>query len=116
MIKKQSESDLQSLCVKWFRIQYPNYKYRLFAIPNGGLRNIRTAVRLKREGVLAGVPDLFLAVPKLHYGGLFIELKNGNSGKLTDHQKLMISELGASYMIVIVKTFEEFKKTINDYL
>src|SRR3990167_7125439 len=36
----------------------------LFAIPNGGLRNIRVAMNLKAEGVRAGIPDYFLAVPR----------------------------------------------------
>ena len=62
MRNKQSESQLQSECVRWFRYQYPEFKNVLFAIPNGGKRNISTAKRLKSEGVVPGVADLFLAV------------------------------------------------------
>jgi hypothetical protein len=47
----------------------------LFAIPNGGQRNIIVASKLKAEGVRAGVPDLFLAFPKKDAAGLFIEMK-----------------------------------------
>lgn len=64
----------------------------LFAIPNGGLRRIQTAVRLKKEGVKAGVPDLFLAVPKGPYYGFFIEMKK-EGGKLTENQKTWIKAL-----------------------
>ena len=35
----------------------------LFAIPNGGARHIGTAIKLKSEGVTAGVSDLFLMIP-----------------------------------------------------
>lgn len=57
------EHELQKSCVKWFRLQYPEYTNLLFAIPNGGKRNAREAARLKAEGVTPGVPDLFLQLP-----------------------------------------------------
>ena len=59
----------------------------LFAVPNGGSRarskRVRgvsiEALRMKREGVRAGVPDLFLAIPVTQgdkvFHGLFIEMK-----------------------------------------
>lgn len=48
---------------------------RMFAIPNGGLRDKITASKLKTEGVKKGVPDIFLPLPMPGYAGLFIELK-----------------------------------------
>ena len=30
------ESQLQRICVKWFRLQYPELAVLLFAVPNGG--------------------------------------------------------------------------------
>lgn len=50
-----------------------------FAIPNGGKRDPVTAARLKREGVKAGVPDVFLPVPSGEYAGLWIEFKFGRN-------------------------------------
>ena len=63
----------------------------LHAIPNGGKRDKVTAAKLKAEGVKAGIPDIFLPVPKAvllnpqpayrlepetrYYCGLYIELK-----------------------------------------
>lgn len=46
-----------------------------FHIPNGGTRNKAEAGKLKAMGVKAGVPDIFLPVPRGPYHGLFVELK-----------------------------------------
>ena len=54
---KRDESILQSECVRWFRYQLKDV---IFAIPNGGKRDVSTAIRLNHEGVLAGVADLFI--------------------------------------------------------
>ena len=47
----------------------------LYHIPNGGSRNKAEAANLKRQGVRAGVPDLFLPVARGGYHGPYIELK-----------------------------------------
>ncbi len=122
---KHAESNLQSSCITWFRLQYPRLSRRLFAIPNGGSRSRRVnksgtsyspeAMRMKLEGVLSGVPDIFLAIPKLHYGGLFIEMK-AEKGRLSPAQKVMIDELNGSYKVEVCYSFDEFQKAVNDYL
>lgn len=83
--KKYGESELQQNCVTWFRLKYRNEKHLLFAIPNGGSRNVIEAVRLKKEGVVAGVADLLLLKGNSEYHGLFIEMKIGD-GEQSDSQ------------------------------
>lgn len=58
----------------------------MHAIPNGGKRDIRTAARLKAEGVKAGVPDIFLPVARGGKHGLYIELKRKRGGKVRPEQ------------------------------
>lgn len=41
---------------------------------------------MKQQGVKAGVPDLFLPIPKGDYHGLFIEMKRKDGGQLTKAQ------------------------------
>jgi len=48
----------------------------LFSIPNGGFRSKRTGARMKRTGLKAGVPDIFLPVSRGNTPGLFIEMKS----------------------------------------
>jgi hypothetical protein len=108
------ESALQRACLKYFRLKYPNIL--IFAIPNGGKRDIITASIMKREGVIRGIPDLFIAYPNGKYSGMFIELKVGNN-KPTKHQKEIMQMLEkAGYYVTICYTINEFMKEVNNYL
>ena len=77
----------QRSLIKWCQYMEPIYTELkwIFAIPNGGKRNIKTAMKLKAEGVKPGVSDLCLPVSRGEYHGLFIEMKYGK-GKLTPSQ------------------------------
>lgn len=65
--------------------------------PNGGKRNKKEAVKLKRMGTKEGVPDCAILVAYGLYHGLFIELKvkrpSGSFGTLQDSQKTRIKRL-----------------------
>lgn len=89
----------------------------IFAIPNGGHRHKAVATKLKKEGVRAGVPDIFLCVPNRHgKHGLFIELKVGKN-KPTKNQLHWLSGLSAEgYEAVLCYGFEEAKEAIIKYL
>jgi len=63
---------------------YPCLRW-MHAVPNGGLRNRNVAMKLKREGVKAGVWDVFLPYPSGGWHGLYIEFKF-DTNKLTDNQ------------------------------
>jgi len=66
--------------VAWFRKNYPDHK--IFAIPNGGYRSKPEASRLKAEGVLKGVHDLY--IPSLN---LWVEMKEDATKKPSKEQK-----------------------------
>lgn len=113
---KRKESELQIACVNWFRFQYPQYKMLLFAIPNGGKRNITTAINLKREGVISGVPDLFLSVARGEWHGFYLELKAGVND-LTMNQDLFIREASKQgYKCEVIRSLDQFMREINYYL
>lgn len=109
---RHQESTLQAACVRWFRYQYPNLI--IYAVPNGGTRNVREAQRLKSEGVLAGVADLVVMLPQGK--SLYIEMKikgNKQTKNQKDFQKKVIT-LGHTYAVCY--TFEEFKRVIENYI
>lgn len=71
---------------------------------------------LKRKGVRAGVADVFLAIPKNGFHGLWIELKVGK-GKLSDNQEKFLASMTAqNYMAVCVWGFDAAKAAILAYL
>lgn len=113
---KHNEHELQKACVRWFRLAYPEYAYCLFAVPNGGFRNATEAKRLKAEGVIAGVSDLILLVPRQGKGALCIEMKT-HTGVQRESQKVWQSEIercGNQYEVI--RSFDDFKVAIEKYL
>ena len=111
-----SEHQEQVALIQWFRLQHKQFAKCLWAIPNGGVRHIGTAVKLKAEGGMAGVPDLFLMIPKSNWHGLFIEMKV-KGGKLSDSQKeFMGLATLMGYQAVVCYGFESAKDAITEYL
>ena len=115
MTEHQEQAALMKLCAAK-TYQYPDLAY-IFAIPNGGQRNLVTAARLKAEGVKPGIPDLFLAVPKGDYHGMFIEMKARQNGKLSVHQKACIASFKRrGYACVVAYGWEEAWAEIVKYI
>lgn len=113
-----SESqEQQSLFAWWFwsASRWPDAV--MFAIPNGGWRSLRTATRLKAEGVLAGVPDIFLAAPRGSSHGLFVEMKRMSGGTVSKAQKLVMARLeAAGYACRVCRGFAEARDAVEGYL
>ena len=88
----------------------------MFAVPNGGKREMREAVRLKAEGVLPGVPDIVIARAAANYHGLYLEFKTAK-GRTSDKQKAVIAKLiEEGYACCIVRSCEEAWDALNRYL
>jgi len=113
---KHNESKLQQACVKWFRLQYPHFKLNLFAIPNGGNRSVITASILKAEGVVAGVADMMLAVPRNGFHGLWLETKHGKNDLSEKQEDFKQAVQKQGYKHVTFRTFDEFEREITAYL
>lgn len=116
-VSRMAEHRLQTACVTWFRLQFPRLAMRLFAIPNGAYRAKTTAARLKDEGVLPGVADLFLAAVRGQWGGLFIEMKTNSDGsRLSKAQREWAGEIRNGYGYVICRSLEDFQYKVKRYL
>lgn len=113
--KVQHEARLQQACVRWYRLTHRDYPV-LFHIPNGGRRNAREAAHFKAEGVVAGVPDLFLAAPRGGYAGLFIEMKAGRNTESEQQKKVRALLEQAGYRCTICRSLDEFVQVVDGYL
>ena len=109
-----SEHHEQVTFVHWLKWAHP--KVLFFAIPNGGYRNKITASKLKKEGVTAGVPDLFIAEPRFDISGLFIEMKT-NKGVVSKSQKEIMTKLKCKgYCCKVAYGFDEARQITEAYL
>lgn len=89
----------------------------LLAVPNGGARHRAEGGKLKAQGVRAGVPDLFLAVPRAGSCGLWIELKRQRGGKTTPAQEQWIDRLtDAGYTVAVAQGWRAASRMILTYL
>jgi len=113
---KDLEHKEQVKVVKWFDLQYPSHKGRLYAIPNGGHRHIAVAKKLKAEGVRSGVPDMCLPIQSQGFAGLYIELK-AKGGKPTANQLDWLEYLAKQgYMTALCIGGDAAIDTIKSYL
>lgn len=106
-MKQGLEYSLQQGCVKWMRLQYPNYL--CFSCPMEA--TYRNKTYFANIGAMAGVSDLIVVLPNKI---LFIEMKS-KTGRQSIEQKQFqqhVTELGFEYHII--RSFDEFKSLIEN--
>jgi len=110
---KVTEISVQQRGVNALRRKYPTAL--VFHIPNGGRRNKREAVALKRMGVLAGVSDVFFI-----YNGALIALEfKAGAGKESGEQQAFgkaIKRHGFHYFAVrsATEALQAVEKTLSE--
>ena len=98
-----TEEQEQAAVMEWAMLmekQLPELAL-LFHIPNGADRHPAVAAKLKRQGVKAGVPDLFLPVARGGFHGLWVEMKRQKGGRLSDEQKAWMDALNAEHYLAV---------------
>lgn len=112
---KDLEHAHQVTVVNNFRNNYTEEQGIIFSIPNGDYRHQSIAVRLKAEGLLAGIPDLCI----LKAGGdiLFVEMKKLQGGTVSKEQKKIhpiMEKLG--FKVIVCRGYEEAIKAIEAFM
>ena len=74
------------------------------------------AAVMKAEGLRSGVPDVFMAMPRGKFHGLFLEFKS-HAGKLTENQKIYCVNLRSmGYQVEVVRCLDEAMLQVIRYM
>ena len=99
-----SEHALQTMvCEYMARAMRPELEWR--AIPNGGKRHMRTAVKLKAEGVKRGTPDIVILLHDGRVAWLELKIKGGSLSLEQQGFRNICKRLGHHW--AVAKTLEE---------
>ncbi len=113
-----NEAQEQRFLFQWANLaqqQYPELKL-MHHIPNGGKRDVKTAINLKHEGVKAGVPDICLPVARGKFHGLYIELKVGKNKPTPKQLEWIYALEQEGYAVKVCYGWLEARETIENYL
>lgn len=111
----QPESKLQQDIVKYLRAS----GYVVAHVPNGfkmpGTKSQRMArgARLKREGLLAGFPDLLIYAPQGRIGHIEVKAPGGTQTQSQKGVQALLEGLGQSY--AICRSVDDVKGTLGDW-
>lgn len=116
---KHIESAHQAQVVEWSKWAYKTGKYPMLNMLHCSLNGVKlsgTQAKIaKGQGMLSGVPDLFLPVPKKGFHGLFIEMKS-EKGRLTDNQHWFLTNAESlGYKTAVCYSAKEAISAIQAY-
>lgn len=107
-----AESKIQQAIVKFAKL----CKIDVFSIPNGADVQASNRIRLTKEGLLPGVPDLFFPIASKTFFGLFMEVKS-EKGRVSPKQKKIMNKLSWNgYKCVVVYSLDDAIKELKEYL
>ena len=124
-MRANKEYQLYKDVAAYLRLQYPKVMYH-FDLTGVNLSKAQAGMT-KAIQHSSGYPDLFIAVPRNGYHGLFIELKaegtrifKADGSPATDHITQQIDRLNdltdRGYDCYIIAGFDSVKKVIDQYL
>lgn len=115
-----SEAQEQMAVIDWWRFAHKKYgvpECSLLHVANEGTGSAVRGLKQKRQGVRAGVSDLFLSVPRGGCGGLWIEMKRRIGGYVRPEQKEFLRMMQAlGYDTSVCNGVDAAIKKINDYM
>lgn len=107
-----AESKIQQAIVKFAKL----CKIDVFSIPNGADVQASNRIRLTKEGLLPGVPDLFFPIASKTFFGLFMEVKS-EKWRVSPKQKKIMNKLSWNgYKCVVVYSLDDAIKELKEYL
>lgn len=107
-MKQGEEWHLQSACIKWFRLQYP--QWMMFSVPMEAIWKNKNY--FEGSGAMSGVSDTIILMDGRV---LFVEFKSryGRQSPVQVNFQKDVERLGFEYKVI--KSFDEFQQYILNY-
>ena len=109
---RQLEASIHKAVVDWCKLHNNPILHRIFHVPNGERRDKITAARLKRQGVVAGIPDLCLPLPGNKVFWLELKTKKGRLSKV--QQRLHANWAEIDHYVMTAYGYIEACKLLED--
>ncbi|KGF65572.1 VRR-NUC domain-containing protein [Pseudomonas lutea] len=109
----------QAALIKELELRFPDVAALIYHVPNGGHRHKMVAIKLKGQGVKAGVPDLVLPMARGGYFGLYLEFKATppNDAAVSASQHAWIRRLSdQGYLAIVCPGHFDAMEQIRAYL
>ncbi len=113
----QPEAIEQAKVIAWARANENNYPYlwMLHSSLNGVKMTKAQAGRAIAQGMLSGVPDLFLPVKNNNFVGLYIEMKSTKGRVSVEQSRYLKCAAENGYAVSVCYSANEAIKRIEDY-
>lgn len=97
------------------KLKHPAVRFT-FAIPNGFLDSSRKRIRAYREGMTAGVWDIFVPFASQGFHGLFLEFKSPTGTLSAEQEEFLNTVRPRGYRMEVVRSYREALLVLQDYL
>ena len=113
----QPEAAEQENVIKWARDNEKTYPFlwMLHSSLNGVKLSKMQAGKAKASGMLSGVPDLFLPVPRGSFCGLYIEMKSATGRIMPSQSRYLSAVSDFGYSAVVCYSANEAIEKIKEY-
>lgn len=114
-MKNNPEMRAQIMLFEWISF-HPHIAPFCFSIPNERKASRFHGALLKQMGLRPGASDVFVAIPRGDFHGMFLELKEGRN-KPNDRQLKFMDDMRSQGYYCVWKTgFEKARLAITEYL
>lgn len=130
---KREEEQIQKALFTWFQYQYPKHIRHFQASLNGihaqsanSKRDIdkkkakgiaaRKIKNLKDQGMCVGQSDIFIALARRNFHGLYLELKILDGGATKSQMQFGQDMTDEGYLFAVAKGLDAAKRQIRDYI
>jgi len=110
---RQSKEHIEQVkFVGYIKLFHP--EYIIFSVPNGSAVSAAQRIKLAKEGMTAGVPDLFIVSPSGRWLG--VEMKRAKGGVVSEAQKQVKERLmGCGVTCAVCDGYDAAKQAFVEF-